>query len=186
MPVAGHSLRASCPSLARCFLRFAILASRRKQRRLPGTGSPSQPLVAQVGNLWLSWSTGFQPVCPPRSHWARVRFRKGEQSVGGTRRSRCDLCTARVRQSDRAENSQVPPAPSMSPADCGAATTHADQLCSASGVGDDQLVGGVEGDREARAADANPHQPCAVGVALDRTHRAEHEAAVGEVAKEIG
>jgi len=43
MPAAGRSLRASCPALARCFLRFAILAPRRKQRRLPGTGSPSQP-----------------------------------------------------------------------------------------------------------------------------------------------
>jgi len=51
MPVAGHSLRPSRPSLARCFLRCAILASRRKQRRLPGTGSPSLPLVAQVFNL---------------------------------------------------------------------------------------------------------------------------------------
>jgi len=33
--------RASCPPLARCFLRFAILAARRKQRRLQGTGCPS-------------------------------------------------------------------------------------------------------------------------------------------------
>ena len=51
MPVAERSLRASCPPLTRCFLRFAILASRKKQRRLPGTGSPSLPPVAQVFNL---------------------------------------------------------------------------------------------------------------------------------------
>jgi hypothetical protein len=40
-PIAGRSLRPSWASLARCFLRFAILAARRKQRRLRGTGSPS-------------------------------------------------------------------------------------------------------------------------------------------------
>ena len=51
MPVAERSLRASCPPLTRCFLRFAILASRKKQRRLLGTGSPSLPPVAQVFNL---------------------------------------------------------------------------------------------------------------------------------------
>ena len=66
MPLAGRSLRASYPPLARCFLRYAILASRKKQRRLPGTGSPSlRPLqVAQVFNLcafpvriWLTASS---------------------------------------------------------------------------------------------------------------------------------
>jgi len=66
MPLAGPSLRASCPPLARCFLRYAILASRKKQRRLTGTGSPSlRPLqVAQVFNLcafpvriWLTASS---------------------------------------------------------------------------------------------------------------------------------
>jgi len=73
MPVAGCSLRPSRPSLARCFLRFAILAARRKQRRLPGTGSPSlfSP-VAQVVNLC---------VFPVRII-ARMRFRKGEQPAG--------------------------------------------------------------------------------------------------------
>ena len=52
MPVAGRSLRASCPPLARCRLRSAIHGSARRQRRLPGTGSPSlcSP-VAQVFNL---------------------------------------------------------------------------------------------------------------------------------------
>jgi hypothetical protein len=54
MPVAGRSLRPSRASLARCFLRFAILAARRKQRRLPGKGSPSLPTVAQVFNLCAS------------------------------------------------------------------------------------------------------------------------------------
>jgi len=41
VPVAERSLRPSRASLARCFLRFAILAARRKQRRLSGTGSSS-------------------------------------------------------------------------------------------------------------------------------------------------
>jgi len=48
-PVSGRSLRASCPTLSRCFLRFAghrsaagglVVAARRKQRRLPGHGQP--------------------------------------------------------------------------------------------------------------------------------------------------
>jgi len=55
-PVAGRSLRASCPSLTRCWPRFSILASLGQQRRLPGHG---QPLAA------LLRSTGFQPVCLP-------------------------------------------------------------------------------------------------------------------------
>jgi len=47
-------LPASCPSLARCWPRFAIHGcadqsacggSVPEQRRLPGTGSPSRPLV---------------------------------------------------------------------------------------------------------------------------------------------
>jgi len=45
VPVAGHSLRPSWPSLARCWLRSAIHGCARQQRRLPGTGSPSQPPV---------------------------------------------------------------------------------------------------------------------------------------------
>ena len=40
-PVAGRSLRASCPSLSRCCPRFAILASLGQQRRRRGTGNPS-------------------------------------------------------------------------------------------------------------------------------------------------
>jgi len=39
-PVAGRSLRASCPALTRCCSRFAILASLDQQRRLPGHGQP--------------------------------------------------------------------------------------------------------------------------------------------------
>jgi len=39
-PVAGRLLRASCPPLARCCPRFAILASLGQQRRLPGHGQP--------------------------------------------------------------------------------------------------------------------------------------------------
>ena len=100
IPIAGRSLRASCPPLARCRLRSAIHGSARRQRRLPGTGSPSlfSP-VAQVGNLWLTSvlrSTGFQPVCLSGSHWARARFRNEEQPVGDTRRRRCDSCLAVV------------------------------------------------------------------------------------------
>ena len=52
MPVAGRSLRASGPALARCFLRFAILAARRKQCRLPGTGSP-ELVISWVIVCWV-------------------------------------------------------------------------------------------------------------------------------------
>jgi len=51
VPVAGRSLRPSWASLTRCRLRFGIRAFACQQRRLPGTGSPSLPLVAQVVNL---------------------------------------------------------------------------------------------------------------------------------------
>ena len=126
MPVAGRSLRASCPSLTRCCPRFAILASLGQQRRLPGTGSPSRPLVAQVFNLC---------VFPVRIVIGRNSGR-GSSRIGGTRRSRCDVCTGGVCRSDRAENSHTaggsetsfPPAPSTSPAGCGAATTRQDQV----------------------------------------------------------
>jgi len=40
--VAGRSLRASCPSLARCWLVLGIHAFTRQQRRLHGTGNPSR------------------------------------------------------------------------------------------------------------------------------------------------
>ena len=81
-PVAGRSLRASCPTLSRCCPRFAghrsavgglVVASLGQQRRLPGHGQPlaSSFPVAQVGNLCLfaslrlsPSSTGFQPVAP--------------------------------------------------------------------------------------------------------------------------
>ena len=51
-PVAGRSLRASCPPLARCFLRFAILARGRNKRRLPGHGQPRAPC-----SQWPRFST---------------------------------------------------------------------------------------------------------------------------------
>ena len=49
--LAGRSLRASCPPLTRRKPRFALQASLGFLRRSIGTGSPSQPLVAQVFNL---------------------------------------------------------------------------------------------------------------------------------------
>jgi len=39
-PIAGRSLRASCPPVARCWPRSAILAALGQQRRLRGTGNP--------------------------------------------------------------------------------------------------------------------------------------------------
>jgi len=51
VPVAGRSLRPSWASLTRCCLRSGIRAFACQQRRLPGTGSPSLALVAQVVNL---------------------------------------------------------------------------------------------------------------------------------------
>ena len=48
-PVAGRLLRASCPPLARCCLRFAIHGSAGQQRRLPGHGQPlADPRVVQA------------------------------------------------------------------------------------------------------------------------------------------
>ncbi len=75
MPVAGRSLRASCPPLARCFLRFAILALRRKQRRLPGTGSPSLPLVAQVFNLCVPLVAQVFNLCHGATQVKNLRYR---------------------------------------------------------------------------------------------------------------
>ncbi|GEM_PF-1617523 len=40
--IAGRSLQASCPSLTRWSLRFAILAALGLQRRLHDTGNPSR------------------------------------------------------------------------------------------------------------------------------------------------
>jgi len=65
MPVAGRSLRASCPALARCFLRFVILTRGGNKRRLPGTGSPSLALSASGHRFFVA--AGFQPAgasCP--------------------------------------------------------------------------------------------------------------------------
>jgi len=47
-PSPGRSLRASCPSLARCWPRFGILPALGHQRRLRGTGNPSQSIDAPV------------------------------------------------------------------------------------------------------------------------------------------
>jgi len=55
MPVAGRSLRPSWASLARWFLRSAILAAQRNQTPAPGHGQPlARPKVA----------AGFQPAGP--------------------------------------------------------------------------------------------------------------------------
>ena len=75
LTVAGHSpgsLHAGLRSLDAA-LAFAIVAALGQQRRLPGTGSPSLPTVAQVFNLCAfplriaplaaPRSTGCQPVC---------------------------------------------------------------------------------------------------------------------------
>jgi len=71
-PVAGRSLRASCPSLTRCWPRFTIVASLGQQRRLPGHGQPLAALLRRCRlstctcpSLPLPRSTGFQPVCLP-------------------------------------------------------------------------------------------------------------------------
>jgi hypothetical protein len=103
---------ASCPPLTRCRPRFAILAALGRQRRLQGMGSPSQ------------------------HHPWRVIPKTGSSRIGGTRRSRCDVCLTGVCRSDRAENSHTaggsetsfPPAPSMSLADCGSSRTREDHV----------------------------------------------------------
>ena len=91
MPIAGRSLRASCPSLARCFLRFAILAARRKQRRLPGTGSPSLPSlspVAQVFNLCLfTMRIALRSTHTPRPHRGYAASGSGGRSAAEARSS---------------------------------------------------------------------------------------------------
>ena len=74
------------PSLARCCPHFAILAALGQQRRLSGTGSPSLPPVAQVFNLCV-FTVHFGLACDSG---------RGSSRIGGTRRSRCDVCPAAV------------------------------------------------------------------------------------------
>jgi hypothetical protein len=70
MPVAGRSLRASCPARARCFLRFVILTRGGNKRRLPGTGSPSLALSASGRRFFVA--AGFQPAEIPARKWPQV------------------------------------------------------------------------------------------------------------------
>jgi len=80
------------------FARSMLTSLRHPWLRLSATPAPGhgQPLAAS------SRSTGFQPVCLPSSHWARgiiacmCDFGRGSSRIGGTRRSRCDLCNAAV------------------------------------------------------------------------------------------
>ena len=100
-PVAGRSLRA--PALRSLDADCAPPGTDPPQAdwswlRLSATPAPGhgQPLAAS------SRSTGFQPVCLPGSHWARGIIAcmcdsgRGSSRIGGTRRSRCDLCNAAV------------------------------------------------------------------------------------------
>ena len=81
----------------------------------PGHGQPLAAIpVAQVVNLCV-----FPVRVGPAASSLACDSGTGSSRIGGTRRSRCDLCPARVRRSDRVQNSQVPPAPSMPPAGCG-------------------------------------------------------------------
>jgi len=130
-------LPASCPSLARCFLRFVILTSRRKQRRLPGTGSSSlsRSPVAQVFNLCVfhgshAISKGRAAGSGARAedgdmcgHWAAL-FRWGRELAHAagfehvTGRLRCCNDTRRSRVPLRALARRIPgrqPAPLSPP-----------------------------------------------------------------------
>jgi hypothetical protein len=53
--------------------------SKETSLRPPGSARFPTPLDWHGQPLAASRSTGFQPVCLSGSHWARVRFRKGEQ-----------------------------------------------------------------------------------------------------------
>jgi len=68
MPVAGRSLRASCPALTACPLRFAILASLAPTARLSGMGTPSLdapgPVAAAPGPAEARIN-GSREVAPP-------------------------------------------------------------------------------------------------------------------------
>ena len=70
-PVAGRSLRASCPSLTARRLRFAIVAALAAEPGSRGTGSPSprRSPVAQVANLCPSSAPVAQVanLCLPTS-----------------------------------------------------------------------------------------------------------------------
>jgi len=60
MPIAGRSLRASRPSLSRRRLRSAIHGFAGRLRRLPGTGSPSLPLLVAQRLCWSSTCVPFR------------------------------------------------------------------------------------------------------------------------------
>jgi hypothetical protein len=94
-PVAGRSLRPSWASLARCFLRFAILAARRKQRRLRGTGGPE---LLDVSCKPTAVRPRAVPIVPrastksperkrgdPRLHIARLLWAAGRDPLAGAR-----------------------------------------------------------------------------------------------------
>ena len=82
-PVAGRSLRASCPSLTRCCLRFAILASLVSNAGSRGCGRP----------LPLGWTSARGCPCPragygsERRQDAEAKRTCREPRPGGPRRT---------------------------------------------------------------------------------------------------
>ena len=95
---AAHARRRTLAAGILPCARSMLTSLRHPWLRLSATPAPGhgQPLAAS------SRSTGFQPVCLPSSHWARgiiacmCDFGRGSSRIGGTRRSRCDLCNAAV------------------------------------------------------------------------------------------
>ena len=104
-PVAGRSLRASCPALAPCWLALSIHAFARQQGRLRGTGNPEQ-----------------SNDLPKETRCRFVSF-DAEEPAGGTRRNRGALRSTPVATPmgyvlAKSEGSEHVPGRRTNPASC--------------------------------------------------------------------